>query len=56
MQKPIPLSDAAIITPIQVGMIGGLAALYGLKGKEISVMAMPMIARAVGTMAAWPDA
>ncbi len=50
--SPIPLSDAAIITPIQVGMIGGLAALYGLKGKELSVMAMPMIARAVGTMAA----
>ncbi|MBR4257719.1 MAG: 50S ribosome-binding GTPase [Kiritimatiellae bacterium] len=50
--SPIPISDAAIITPIQVGMIGGLAALYGLKGKELSVMAMPMIARAVGTMAA----
>lgn len=50
--SPIPLSDAAIITPIQVGMIGGLAALYGLKGKELSVMAMPLIARTVGTMAA----
>lgn len=50
--SPIPLSDAAIITPIQVGMIGGLAALYGLKGKELSVMAMPLIARSVGTMAA----
>ena len=50
--SPIPLSDAAIITPIQVGMIGSLAALYGLKGKELSVTAMPLIARAVGTMAA----
>lgn len=50
--SPIPLSDAAIITPIQIGMIGGLAALYDLKGKELSVMAMPLIARAVGTMAA----
>ena len=50
--SPIPLSDAAIITPIQVSMIGGLAALYGLNGKELSVMAMPLIARAIGTMAA----
>ena len=50
--SPIPLSNAAIITPIQVGMIGGLAALYGLKGEEISVKAMPMIAQIGGKMAA----
>lgn len=49
---PIPLSDAAVITPIQVGMIGGLAALYGLNGKELSVMAMPLIARTVGMLTA----
>ena len=49
---PIPLSDAAIITPIQVGMIGGLAALYGLNGKELSVMAMPLIAKTVGMLTA----
>ena len=50
--SPIPFSDALIITPIQVGMIGGLAALYGLKGDELTVLAMPLIARSVGTMAA----
>ena len=50
--SPIPVSDALIITPIQIGMIGGLAALYGLKDEELSVMAMPLIARSVGTMAA----
>ena len=49
---PIPLSDAAVITPIQVTMIASLAALYGLNGKEITVAAMPFIARAVGTMTA----
>ena len=49
---PIPLSDAAVITPIQVGMIGGLAALYGLNGKELSVMAMPLIAKTVGMLTA----
>lgn len=49
---PIPLSDAAVITPIQVSMIGGLAALYGLNGKELSVMAMPMIAKTVGMLTA----
>ena len=49
---PIPLSDAAVITPIQVGMIGGLAALYGLNGKELSVLTMPLIARTVGLLTA----
>ena len=49
---PIPLSDAAVITPIQVGMIGGLAALYNLNGKELSVMAMPLIAKTVGMLTA----
>lgn len=50
--SPIPVSDAVVITPIQVSMIGGLAALYGLKGPEITVAAMPMISRALGTMLA----
>lgn len=49
---PIPLSDAAMITPIQLGMIAGLAALYKLKGKELSAMAMPLLARTTGTLAA----
>ena len=49
---PIPLSDAAVITPIQVTMIGALAALYGLNGKELSAAAMPLLVRTVGTMSA----
>ena len=48
----IPCADAAIITPAQVTMIGSLAALYGLHGKEISVAAMPLIAKVVGTITA----
>ncbi len=49
---PIPFSDAALITPIQIGMIGGLAALYGLNAKEIHALAMPFVARVVGVMTA----
>ena len=49
---PIPISDAAIITPIQVGMIGGLAALYKLKGKELSATAMPLLAKTIGMITA----
>ena len=49
---PIPCSDAFLITPIQVAMIGGLAGLYGLNGKELSATAMPLIARTVGTLTA----
>ena len=36
----------------QTALIGGLAALYGMKKEELSVLAMPLIARTVGTMAA----
>lgn len=49
---PLPVSDAFFITSAQISMIGGLAALYGLKGKELSVAAMPLAAKAVGTMTA----
>ena len=49
---PIPFSDAAVITPIQIGMIGGLAGLYGLNAKDIHALAMPLVAQAVGIMTA----
>lgn len=49
---PIPLSDAAVITPIQITMIASLAALYGIDWKKLSVTAAPLVARTVGMSAA----
>ena len=49
---PIPLSDAAIITPIQIGMIAGLAALYGLNQEQLKHQALPLVARTVGMITA----
>ncbi|HQC53507.1 MAG TPA: 50S ribosome-binding GTPase [Lentisphaeria bacterium] len=45
---PIPLSDAAILVPLQVTMIGSLAALYGLKEEAIKQSALPFVARLGG--------
>lgn len=45
---PIPGPDAAIITPIQVAMIGKLAALYGLNVDECKEMVYPLIAQFAG--------
>lgn len=50
--NPIPFSDAAIITPIQIGMIAGLAALYNLNKEQLKHQALPLIARTVGVIAA----
>ena len=47
---PIPLSDAAILVPIQVGMIASLAALYGLRTEAIEKSAWPFVARLAGVM------
>ena len=49
---PIPLSDAAIIVPIQIGMIGSLAGLYGLREEAIKQSAWPFVAKLVGIFAA----
>ncbi len=49
---PIPHSDAAIITPIQIGMIAGLAALYGLNQEQLKHQALPLVARTVGMITA----
>lgn len=45
---PIPMSDAPLLMGIQTGMIASLAALYGLKGKELSVLAMPLVTKVAG--------
>ena len=49
---PIPLSDAAVIIPIQVGMIASLAALYGLKEEAVKQAALPFVAKLAGVFLA----
>lgn len=49
---PIPFSDAALLVPIQVGMIGTLAALYGLREEAIKQSALPFVAKLVGIFTA----
>lgn len=49
---PIPFSDAALLVPIQVGMIGTLAALYGLREEAIKQSALPFVAKLVGVFTA----
>ena len=49
---PIPLSDAAVIVPIQVTMIATLAGLYGLKEEAIKQSALPFVARLAGVFLA----
>lgn len=45
---PIPLSDAAVLVPMQVTMIASLAALYGLREEAIKQSALPFVARLAG--------
>ena len=49
---PIPLSDAAVIIPIQVAMIASLAALYGLRDEAVKQSALPFVARLAGVFLA----
>ncbi|MBQ9336760.1 MAG: 50S ribosome-binding GTPase [Lentisphaeria bacterium] len=49
---PIPLSDAAVIIPIQVTMIATLAGLYGLKEEAVKQSALPFVARLAGVFLA----
>ena len=49
---PIPLSDAAVIIPIQVTMIASLAALYGLREAAVRQTALPFVARLAGVFLA----
>lgn len=45
---PIPGPDVLVITPIQTGMIGGLAALYGLDEAVCKEQVYPLIAGFIG--------
>lgn len=49
---PIPCADAPLLMGTQTAMIASLAALYGLKGKELSVLAMPLLAKVAGIFTA----
>ncbi|MBQ7649987.1 MAG: hypothetical protein IJS15_03460 [Victivallales bacterium] len=49
---PIPLSDAAVLIPIQITMIASLAGLYGLKQEAVKQSALPFVAKLVGIFAA----
>ena len=49
---PIPLSDAAVLVPIQITMIASLAGLYGLKEEAVKQSALPFVAKLVGIFAA----
>ncbi len=49
---PIPLSDAAVLIPIQITMIATLAGLYGLREEAIKQAALPFVAKMVGVFAA----
>ena len=49
---PIPLSDAAVIIPIQVTMIASLAGLYGLREEAVKQSALPFVARLAGVFLA----
>ena len=49
---PIPIADAALLIPVQTGMIAGLAALYVLKREALQHAVLPFVARVVGVYAA----
>ena len=49
---PIPLSDAAVLVPMQVTMIASLAGLYGLREEAIKQSALPFVARLAGVFLA----
>jgi len=42
------VADAALLIPVQTGMIAGLAALYGLKQEALQHAVLPFVARVVG--------
>jgi uncharacterized protein (DUF697 family)/ethanolamine utilization protein EutP (predicted NTPase) len=49
---PIPIADAALLIPVQTGMVAGLAALYGLRHEALQHAVLPFVARVVGIYAA----
>ena len=50
--NPLPISDAAIITPIQIGMVASLAVVYGLPREGMKAAVAPLVAQVGGILAA----
>ena len=50
--KPIPLSAANVLIPIQTTMIASLAGLYGLRQEDVMQSVLPFVAKLVGIFAA----
>ena len=48
---PIPVADAALITPIQLSMVASLAINYGEPTEGLKAAIMPVIAEAIGIQA-----
>lgn len=49
---PIPVSDALIITPIQIGLIVKLAYLYGIESEAIKASSAALLAELAGVLTA----
>jgi uncharacterized protein (DUF697 family) len=49
---PLPISDALLISPIQMGMIVSLAFLYGFPAEPAKAMIMPLLAETLGVLKA----
>ena len=50
--NPFPLSDAALITPIQLTMLASLAAVYGFAWEKFKPAVLPFILQSAGKAAA----
>ncbi len=48
---PIPIADAALLIPLQTGMIASLAALHGIGREAIGHAVLPFVARVAGIYA-----
>lgn len=50
--NPLPISDALLITPTQIGMIVGLALLYGFPEDAVKAGMLPVVTETAGIMTA----
>ena len=48
--NPFPVSDAVLITPIQLSMVMGLAMVYGMRAETVKAATGPLFAQVVGIM------
>ncbi|MDD3587665.1 MAG: 50S ribosome-binding GTPase [Thermoguttaceae bacterium] len=49
---PIPLSDATLLLPTQMGMIASLAMVYGMEKKMVASLALPFVGQCAGIITA----